>query len=211
MQDINEIICEEKPLKLQYDLTDMVFNDLTVKKYFGKGKYGHKWLCQCKCGRFSKLYTSVLRIGHTKTCGKCLYRVKRSLYTKCGSEHHAWTGHVEITGRYWKSLECGAKKRNLEFKITIEEAWNLFLLQNRKCALSGVELILLSVRDKKDGIQKTASLDRIDNSKGYHIDNVQWVHKDVNIMKITLSEMEFINWCKTIADFQRNKNNNLII
>jgi hypothetical protein len=46
-------------------------------------------------------------------------------------------------------------------------------------------------------------LDRIDSSKGYTIDNVQWVHKIVNIMKHDVEEKEFFNWCKLITE--RNK------
>ena len=45
----------------------------------------------------------------------------------------------------------------------------------------------------------TASLDRIDSTKGYFIENVQWVHKYVNIMKWHTANQEFIEWCKLIA------------
>lgn len=37
----------------------------------------------------------------------------------------------------------------------------------------------------------TASLDRIDSTKGYVEENVQWVHKDVNFMKSNLTEQRF--------------------
>ena len=47
----------------------------------------------------------------------------------------------------------------------------------------------------------TASLDRIDNSKGYLKGNVQWVHKDVNMAKGTMKNDSFIAMCKTIANF----------
>ena len=45
----------------------------------------------------------------------------------------------------------------------------------------------------------TASLDRIDSSKGYVIGNVQWVHKDINIMKNKFDNQYFIDMCKKIA------------
>lgn len=38
------------------------------------------------------------------------------------------------------------------------------------------------------------------------MDNVQWVHKDVNIMKNDWSDEEYILWCSIIADYQREKN-----
>lgn len=52
----------------------------------------------------------------------------------------------------------------------------------------------------------TASLDRIDSSRGYEIDNIQWVHKDVNKMKMGLSQNEFIDICKIISKNNRGKN-----
>ena len=52
---------------------------------------------------------------------------------------------------------------------------------------------------KKKLSDQTASLDRIDNTKGYIIDNVQWVHKQVNFMKGTMKQTEFIEFCKLIS------------
>ena len=63
------------------------------------------------------------------------------------------------------------------------------------CALSGEELSFGVGR-----MRGTASLDRIDSSKGYVKGNVQWVHKDVNFMKRTLNQQTFVNWCKKITN-----------
>lgn len=43
------------------------------------------------------------------------------------------------------------------------------------------------------------SLDRIDSNKGYVEGNVQWVHKDVNMMKQSYSNERFIGICCMIA------------
>ena len=48
--------------------------------------------------------------------------------------------------------------------------------------------------------QGTASLDRIDSSKGYVKGNVQWVHKDINKMKTDFEQSIFIKLCKSVAD-----------
>lgn len=58
--------------------------------------------------------------------------------------------------------------------------WNLFLKQDRKCALSGEPIQFSSKVHKFD---RTDSMDRIDSSKGYTRENVQWLHKHVNLMK----------------------------
>jgi hypothetical protein len=50
------------------------------------------------------------------------------------------------------------------------------------------------------GSTGTASLDRIDSSKGYEEGNIQWVHKHINFMKRTYSQEYFIDMCKKVAD-----------
>ena len=52
--------------------------------------------------------------------------------------------------------------------------------------------------DRK-GKNQTASLDRIDSSKGYTKNNVQWLHKDINIMKRDFPEEKFLFLCKQIV------------
>ena len=50
-----------------------------------------------------------------------------------------------------------AKQRDYEFTITIDYIWDIYIAQDKVCALSGVPICF------KD----SASLDRVDNSKGY--------------------------------------------
>lgn len=100
----------------------------------------------------------------------------------------------------WGILIRGAKERNIPFLITREEALALFVQQDRKCALTGLKLKLN--RDSNEPYSATtASLDRIDSSKGYTIDNVQWVHKVINIMKNDHSQSEFVDWCRKVVNF----------
>lgn len=106
--------------------------------------------------------------------------------------------HKWITGKYWANIKSGARQINIEFDINIEQAWNQFEKQNGKCAISGVLLRFRSPYEDK--ICQTASLDRIDSNKGYTINNIQWVHKTVNRIKWALSQDEFIEWCKIIAE-----------
>jgi len=46
----------------------------------------------------------------------------------------------------------------------------------------------------------TASLDRIDCNKSYSIENIQWVHKDVNIMRNAYSIDRFVEICKLVSE-----------
>lgn len=107
--------------------------------------------------------------------------------------HRKGTTHISLT--YFNKLICSAKNRGIEFDITIEELDELLIEQDFKCSLSGVE-IFAGYRTSKS---QTASLDRIDSSKGYIVDNVQWVHKDVNMAKGSLSQEDFIQLCAAVA------------
>jgi hypothetical protein len=118
---------------------------------------------------------------------------------KYGKNHWGWTGHEEIYGSYWRQLKLNAMERKHKFNLTIEYAWKLFIKQNRKCALSGVQLEFPKfLREKADTLSRP-SLDRIDSTKGYIKGNVQWVSVAVNYMKLDYSQSEFINLCKLIA------------
>ena len=54
----------------------------------------------------------------------------------------------------------------------------------------------------------SASLDRIDNSKDYVKGNVQWVHKAINMMRGSLSVMEFVALCALVAKENNNDRSN---
>jgi hypothetical protein len=45
------------------------------------------------------------------------------------------------------------------------------------------------------------NIDRIDSNQGYIEGNIQWVHKDVNIMKMKMTDEKFIGWCHIISKF----------
>ena len=47
--------------------------------------------------------------------------------------------------------------------------------------------------------EQTASLDRIDSTKGYVPGNIQWVHKDINRIKNKFSMDELLSYVKKIA------------
>lgn len=120
-------------------------------------------------------------------CLPCRLRIRRK-------------GYEELTGTQWAVICEAAAVRGLSVSIDIEYAWSLFITQKRKCALSGT-LLVFGYKTKT-----TASLDRIDNSKGYVHGNVQWVHKDLNRMKWKHEQDEFIRLCVSVADYQRSLN-----
>lgn len=172
------------------DLTGKIFGKGTVLKLLKtetrNGKNNRVWLLQCQCGNKYKCTTNGLVWRNNKSCG-CLNE-------RHGKNHHLYKGYEDISGDYWCKLKKGAVNRSLQFEVSIEYAWKLFLDQNKKCALTGWDITL-----GKWGTQ-TASIDRKNSSKGYTADNIQWLHKDINKMKSNLAESYFIEICKTIVE-----------
>lgn len=101
-----------------------------------------------------------------------------------------------ISGTYFAQIKGRAKYSNIDFKITKEYINQLLINQNFRCNLSGLDIKIVKGRSSKE---TTASLDRIDNTKGYIEGNVQWVHKHINFMKAGHKQEYFLELCKLIV------------
>jgi len=125
------------------------------------------------------------------------YLSKKPIYNNCieYKKNYFFRGYGNINLTYWTSVIKGAKNRNLCLEITIINAWDLFISQRGYCALTGLPIYLTY------NSNQTASLDRIDSSKGYTQDNIQWIHKDINVkLKRNLSESKLREYCKLIVE-----------
>lgn len=156
------------------------FGKLVVQDpYFSNDEFGHPvCLCVCDCGTQNvKVVRGSLLNQCTRSCG-CL-RPNQS------------PEHDYISKYTWKNIRQGAKARNIKLLVTIQQIWELFEKQDGVCALSGLPII----------INETASLDRIDSTKDYTIDNIQWVHKHINMAKQSYPQEYFIKLCKLVAGY----------
>jgi len=189
-------------MRVRNDISGRRFGNLLVVGlggYYtppGGGPRHRQWRSKCDCGNILDVSYSRLKSGKKTCCGCCVQY-------QSGKEKRNWKGFGEISGTIWSQLRRSAQDRNIAFDLTIEEAWGLFLRQNRECALTGIS-IGFSPTLRQDISKNTASLDRIDNTKGYMIDNVQWVHVKINYMKSDMSQEEFIIWCKRTVDHFEN-------
>lgn len=180
--------CKESRGDRKNDLTGQIFGKLKVIKRNGiSSDRKTLWLCKCECGGEISVRAHYLKTMRRTHCGCGRKNI--------GEKHPRFKGCGEVSGTYWRVINEGAKQRKLCIDITIEFIDDLFKKQNKKCALSGVEISLSRT-------SQTASLDRIDSSKGYTEENVQWVHKQVNTMKMGYDQDEFIEFCRKIAAYR---------
>lgn len=191
----NNIVPTSKPFRPpKKDLTGLTFGKLEVLCMLhpidNQGHYRCKCVCR-SCGNedfILKVKDLDKRIN--PTCGCETWERKK------GKASSRFRGHEEISGNFWNYLLRNARQRNIAVNITIEQAWDLYIQQNRKCALSGAPIDF----GTSNYDATTASLDRINPHLDYELGNIQWLHKNVNFSKHRMDNDEFIKMCKQIVN-----------
>jgi hypothetical protein len=163
-----------------------------MEKRKGKYKMG---LTICKnCGNeFEKPLTEIRRneklnrpnfcsrtcVGknNVKNFGDNKFDITKFGGKRCGDEHTKFRYHFR-----------NIKKRNKDVNITIDDLKEQWEKQNGICEFTGIKLILSSYSKIYKNPIYAASLDRIDNSKGYIIGNIRWIARSINLMKNDMSD-----------------------
>ena len=171
---------------MKKDLTGKTFGDLFVIGVSEVSRNGHyRYHVRCSCGVEKTLLGTHMLQGNTLHCGQCKERRKP----------RNWTGSGSVSGAYFAHIKSGAAgargRRPLPFELSIEYVADL--LDNKQKGLCALSKLPISIK------AHTASLDRIDSSLGYLEGNVQWLHKDVNMMKRHYNQDYFLELCKLIS------------
>ena len=156
-------------------------------------------------------------MGRTKlsvVCGFCgkqfekeQYEIKKSLTRSktgkhfcgysCSSKYINREMHGDSVGfgYYLNTAKKNAKLKNLEFDLDRDFLKQLWDDQNGICPYTKLGMVMNKyTRNKKTKDLQFGSLDRIDNSKGYTQDNVQFVCLGFNYLRNTCSLDEAINF-----------------
>lgn len=136
-------------------------------------------------GRANQLGLSVLKSRLSSICKFSSVPMK---------ENRGFRGYGRITGSYVCNIRGSAKTRHIEAPLldgSIDNLRYLDSLVTQSCPFSGLPLTFRKFALDRSA---TASLDRIDSSKGYIRGNVRWVHKDINSMKWWLTDEEFFSF-----------------
>ena len=122
-------------------------------------------------------------------------RLAQTRCKRCSNKNNHPQGEIRnIRISWFGKFGPSAAARSLDWAIDIHHVADLLEAQNYKCVLSG-----LPIQANGDFPDITASLDRIDNNRGYVPGNVQLVHKKINMMRGRLSVDEFVSLCKSVA------------
>lgn len=109
--------------------------------------------------------------------------------------HQQRSNDKRFLQRCWRAA---CKRRPNDKNITYEEVYEKWLEQERRCAITGVEMTCLIGKGRQI---TNATLDRIDNTKGYEKDNVQIVCLWANIAKNDLKLDTFLDFCKKTIEY----------
>lgn len=151
-----------------------------------------RWMMRCDCGREEAVFLQSLMNGKANRCDGC--NPGRHL----GNKNPNWKGSEDIPGSWVCMVAVTAKRRHIAFDVDVHDVQKVWDTQGKVCALTGRELRFRIGRTRKEG---SASLDRIDSSKGYIVGNIQIIHKEANFAKQSLSNAELIKLCKDIVDW----------
>lgn len=177
------------------DLTDQTFGKWKVIKRDSNRRNTPNdqnvyWWCRCACGTEKSVNGMTMKSGRSTQCRRCWEK---------GHKHN-------LNARVWGRILRNAKLRGIVMDLGDVKEAKTFLYellhtkQANRCALSGFSIhIADTIKGDMNRGETTASLDRIDSSKGYTRDNIQWVHKNVNKMKVDLEQSVFIELCRAIA------------
>jgi hypothetical protein len=171
--------------------------------------------CECECGKIKE----------------CNYQdLKRNRIKGCGCKRNTPELNKLSKIRAYKLLESGVlnkggdfhPKENREFKylfrmiknnsnrkesfLVIEDLKEVWHKQNGTCPYTKIKLKLPTNSNPNPDISyNMASVDRIDSSKPYTKENIQFVSRNINYAKNTMSHEETLNFIKIIIENNKNQ------
>lgn len=150
-------------------------------------------LCNCKCGKTTKLVQINDLISKVSTgCRKC-----RHLRLEI-PQHQRSNGRSYQVAKVYGQYKHSARYRNLDFNITREDVEKLMFAKCHYCGHPG--RILSGQKKKWWELFPHNGIDRKDSTKGYFIENVVTCCVICNRGKNSLSYKEFKKYIKDIKE-----------
>jgi 5-methylcytosine-specific restriction endonuclease McrA len=149
------------------------------------------WHCQCDCGTKFVTATRNIRRGVIKSCG-CVHHN--------GGRFHPMTGQEAIARvRYTRHIH-NANRREISSTLTFVQFSELIL---KPCHYCGIPPSHFVTRHK----HKTAvnGIDRVDNEKGYLLENCVPCCKTCNAAKGTLTADQFYDWIARLTQYDKSR------
>lgn len=180
------------------ELSGKRFHCLTVIERSTSAPAGQrKWLCKCDCGNTRVVAGTHLTNGSVKSCG-----CKNFTW-----EHKNRKYEPEVAAYRAKAVnyKSQAVKRRLAWTLTIEQAVALLMGSCRYCGsppYAPYELSRNRPLRRKEVVVLFNGIDRVDNDKGYTVENSVSCCKICNQAKMDMTLLDFEAWLDRITDFR---------
>lgn len=173
------------------------FNSLTLLKVMDyKDNHGNSiWKCLCDCGKEKFALACRVRNGYAKNCGSC-------------RPHKKPPGNVASKLIYTSYKRRAEQKLKLNFDLSFEDFIKITQLP---CYYCGTERSNKNDPLRDNGQPATTGafyyngIDRVDNAKGYSLDNCVSCCRQCNCSKSNYSKEEFIAWINKSYEYLKNK------
>lgn len=167
------------------------YGRLVVVERAANDKRGEaRWMCRCDCGGKTVARGGSLRSGHTQSCG-CLRRE----HAAAANTARALQKGEAALNMLFSGMRRSARKRGYAWRLTKEQ---VRVLTKQNCFYCGVEPAQTSRSPQYNGMYTYNGLDRIDNTRGYLIENVIPCCGCCNVAKNNLTLEEFHAWVRRI-------------
>jgi hypothetical protein len=169
---------------------DQKFGALETKKY---STVKQAWECQCICGK--KVYRNS---SHLKT----------TTHPSCGCQRlikHKLPNNLSLKRKVLLSYKEAANRRSIEFLLTEEQFLSYIFEACYWCGMSPSNRTTTTVRPGRRVYKLVYNgIDRIDNSKGYTMDNCVTCCKICNKSKSDLTVEEWKSWLSRAYHYKFN-------
>lgn len=186
------------------DVTGQIFGGYKVlgrsrARRYPNGKAVVMWGVECvTCGVVRDLPSQRVRSAKYG-CNKCKAELQQ------GPKHGNWRGGKHVPGYFIAQFRSKSRKgraRQLDWDLDADYLDKLWEQQEGRCVYTGWPIQF--GKQGKYAREQTASLDRIDSTLGYVRGNVQFVHKDINLMKWDHTEERFIELCRAVSEYRKD-------
>jgi len=127
-------------------------------------------------------------LRENKSCKSCANKITENC-------NRGWHRGIRIS--WFNKFKHQASLRGIVFAITIDDVADIMDAQSGVCALSGWCIDFPQIGHPQI---TNASIDRIDSQFGYIKENIQLVHKMVNMCKQQYSQEDFVEMCAAVAN-----------
>lgn len=142
---------------------------LTVAGYAGSLRIGRDpkrysyWWCQCACGRYTRLRSSDLVSGNTRSCGPC----GRHLWSHAVTHGHTRLDEQSPTYTAYHSMKARCRNKS-------NPAYPSYGGAGVKVCARWLDSFEAFLADMGERPSLRHSIDRIENAKGYEPGNCRW-------------------------------------